>query len=53
LLEDASQLLKNLGGQEGVKLEVGLDDNTMIKLGVMILIGITLGVVANKFIDIA
>ena len=53
LLEDASQLLKNLGGNEGIALEVAIDNKSLWKLSVIIVGAVVIGVITNKIIDIA
>jgi hypothetical protein len=52
-MEDLSQTLKNLGGEQGMQLEVKIDNASLMKIGVIMLVSVVLGVVANNVIKIA
>lgn len=49
-LQDISQTLKNLGGQEGVVLEVKIDKESLMKLGVIMGVVALGGVALNHFL---
>ena len=53
VLEDVSQTLKNLGGTDGMQLEVSIYNKSLLKIGVIMIGAVVFGVVANKIIEIA
>ena len=49
-LQDAAQAIKNIGGEEGVELEVSIDNQSLMKLGVMMSVIVLGGVALNHLL---